>query len=175
MASIPLVCAESLEDSCGDGDLRRYTMNNCLHCNKETNNPKFCSRSCSAKETNKVPKRKAKQRNCSSCGDLIQSRRTKCDACLAPKDMSLEQAIYYRHHRSSAFTLVRSRARASVREEEQVCESCGYDKHVEVCHIKPIHSFPLETMLSEINRRDNLKILCPNCHWEFDRGCSLSA
>lgn len=28
-------------------------MNHCLHCGKETTNLKFCSRSCSAKETNK--------------------------------------------------------------------------------------------------------------------------
>jgi 5-methylcytosine-specific restriction endonuclease McrA len=143
-------------------------MNICLHCNKQTNNPKFCSRSCAAKETNKVPKRKAKQRTCISCGDLVGSRRTKCDACLTPKDMNLEQAIYFKHHKSSAFALVRSRARACVKKEEQVCESCGYDTHVEVCHIKPINSFPLNTLLTVINSRDNLKLLCPNCHWEFD-------
>lgn len=168
MASIPLVCAESLEDSCGVGDHRRYTMNTCLHCNKETSNPKFCSKSCSAKETNKIPKRKAKQYTCNSCGCIIKANRVKCDACLLPKDMTLGQAIYAKHHKSSAFALVRSRARASVRNEEQICECCGYDKHVEVCHVKPIHSFPPETLLTEINSRDNLKLLCPNCHWEFD-------
>lgn len=48
------------------------------------------------------------------------------------------------------------------------CEKCGYDKHVEVCHIKPIHSFDLETSLEVINDKNNLIILCPNCHWEFD-------
>jgi len=143
-------------------------MNMCLHCKQKTVNPKFCSRSCAAKETNKVPKRKAKQHLCLSCGDLIKSRRTKCDTCLTPKDMNLEQAIYSKHHKSSAFALVRSRARASVKEEKQICEFCGYDKHVEVCHIKPINSFPLDTLLTVINSRDNLKLLCPNCHWEFD-------
>lgn len=143
-------------------------MNTCLHCKVETLNPKFCSRSCAAKETNKVPKRKKKVFNCKSCGVVVADRRTVCDECLMPKDMSLEEAIYSNHHKSSAYSLVRSRARASVKAEIQCCESCGYEKHVEVCHIKAIHEFSTDTMISEINKRDNLKLLCPNCHWEFD-------
>lgn len=168
MASIPLVYAESLEDSCGGGNHRSYNMNTCYHCNRETSNPKFCSRSCSASETNKKPKRKANKKVCLECGVSVPNRRLKCDDCLKPKDISLEEAIYTKHHRSSAYALVRSRARTSLKEEAQVCEACGYDKHVEVCHVKPIADFPLSTMLSEINNRDNLKLLCPNCHWEFD-------
>lgn len=48
------------------------------------------------------------------------------------------------------------------------CSVCGYDKHVHICHIKPISSFDETSTLSEINSPDNLIILCPNCHWEFD-------
>jgi len=48
------------------------------------------------------------------------------------------------------------------------CCKCGYDKHFEVCHIKPISSFPPDTLLIDINHPDNLMALCPNCHWEFD-------
>ena len=48
------------------------------------------------------------------------------------------------------------------------CEQCGYDKHVEVCHIKPIQSFPSQTAIDIINDISNLIVLCPNCHWEFD-------
>ena len=157
-----------LEDEGWDRDHRSYNMNICLHCKVETLNPKFCSRSCAAKETNKVPKRKKRISSCKSCGEVVAYRRTVCDNCLVPKDMSLGDAIYYNHHKSSAYSLVRSRARASVKAEIQSCESCGYDKHVEVCHIKAIHEFLPETMISEINSRDNLKLLCPNCHWEFD-------
>ena len=48
------------------------------------------------------------------------------------------------------------------------CECCGYDKHFEAAHIKPIGSFPLDTPISDINSLENLVSLCPNCHWEFD-------
>ena len=48
------------------------------------------------------------------------------------------------------------------------CKNCGYDKHVEVCHIKSISEFDKTSLISEINSLDNLIYLCPNCHWEYD-------
>lgn len=84
--------------------------------------------------------------------------------------MTLEESIYHKHHKASSFALVRSRAKIITKDRPQICEECGYDKHVEVCHIKSISSFPLDTYLSVINSPDNLRLLCPNCHWEFDNG-----
>lgn len=48
------------------------------------------------------------------------------------------------------------------------CEHCGYSKHVELAHIKAVSDFDDSSLLSEVNSPDNLKALCPNCHWEFD-------
>ena len=48
------------------------------------------------------------------------------------------------------------------------CEQCGWKHHVEVCHIKSISDFSKDTVVSVINDRSNLKLLCPNCHWLFD-------
>lgn len=50
------------------------------------------------------------------------------------------------------------------------CCICGYDKHVEVAHIKPVSDFTDETLIKEINSIDNLIGLCPNHHWEYDNG-----
>ena len=50
------------------------------------------------------------------------------------------------------------------------CAKCGYDKHVELCHIKDIANFDDDSLLSEVNSRNNIIQLCPNCHWEFDNG-----
>lgn len=50
------------------------------------------------------------------------------------------------------------------------CYICGYDKHVEVAHIKSVSSFTDESLISEINSIDNLIGLCPNHHWEYDKG-----
>lgn len=162
-----------LEDRCGKMGQKEKAMK-CLHCDVETTNPKFCSRSCAAKYNNKIiPKRKPEGK-CKLCGVVILSSRTYCAECYKKArtfgDITLEEAIYTKHHRSSAFALVRSRARGIINEREHRCVNCGYDKHVEVCHIKPIRDFSLSTKLSEINNPDNLLLLCPNCHWEFDAG-----
>ena len=48
------------------------------------------------------------------------------------------------------------------------CANCGYDKHVELAHIKAVADFDDDTLLSVVNSPDNVLSLCPNCHWEFD-------
>lgn len=50
------------------------------------------------------------------------------------------------------------------------CAICGYDKYVEVAHIKAVSDFPDEATISEINSISNLIGLCPNHHWEYDNG-----
>ena len=150
-------------------------MNNCINCNEETNNPKFCSRSCSVSYNNKLNPRRKKEGNCKNCGRSIRSAWTYCEDCRGIRtipqidDLTLEKAIYIKHHRSSAFALVRSRARSILKQLGIVsCQNCGYDKHIEACHIRAVSSFSPDTKLSEINHPDNLRGLCPNCHWEFD-------
>lgn len=71
-------------------------------------------------------------------------------------------------------------ARSSIRRDAErkiinasiplVCKECGYDKHVEISHIKSVSSFSDESVVDEINSIDNLVLLCPNHHWEFDNG-----
>lgn len=146
----------------------------CVTCGKETKNPKYCSRSCAASTNNKVQVKRSLEGKCHLCDSPIMSSRKYCKKCFsrrpnAMKDLTLEEAIYQKHHKSSAFALVRSRARATKKATmTNACEKCGWDKHVEVCHKKPISEFPKTALLSEINSEDNLLILCPNCHWMFD-------
>ena len=52
----------------------------------------------------------------------------------------------------------------------QRCVVCGYDKHIEIAHIKPVSDFDDSATMMEINSIDNLIALCPNHHWEFDNG-----
>jgi 5-methylcytosine-specific restriction endonuclease McrA len=75
-------------------------------------------------------------------------------------------------HPSWNFSKVRGYARTIYHKynPNAKCERCGYDKHVEVCHIKPISSFEVTTLLREVNSLENLIGLCPNCHWELDHG-----
>lgn len=61
-------------------------------------------------------------------------------------------------------------ARGIAGSRKRVCVRCRYDKHVEVAHIRAVSSFPKAATYAEVNAPENLLILCPNCHWEFDRG-----
>ena len=48
------------------------------------------------------------------------------------------------------------------------CEICGYNKHINLCHIKDIASFSDDATLGEVNSPDNIRVMCKNHHWEFD-------
>ena len=50
------------------------------------------------------------------------------------------------------------------------CQVCGYTPHVELAHIHPVAGFPLTATLAAINDPQNILVLCPNHHWEFDHG-----
>lgn len=146
-------------------------MKICKHCGNEITSKDgklFCSRSCAASFNNKIPKRKKTQAYiCDICGAKAEHRRKLCIDCKNEGirgDITLKEAVYEYLHKSSAYALVRTRARAKTKNREQKCNKCGYDKHVEVCHIKSISEFSEDTKLSVINSDDNLILLCPNCH-----------
>lgn len=132
----------------------------------------YCSRSCSNSFNTKNNPRKVKTKKCKICNKLILSSRQRCSDCIKnakPIDYTLKEAIYVNHHKSSAFALVRSRARTIAKKYGMnKCVKCGYNKHVEIAHIKPISDFSLDSKLSEVNDKNNLLPLCPNCHWEYD-------
>jgi len=109
-----------------------------------------------------------------SCGKNKTKRSNCCQSCAnlnQQKYETLEDILHYRskYGQSAAFNVVRGRARNAMKHITE-CQVCGYSKHVEVCHIKPISDFDNTTLISEINHESNLYILCPNCHWEFDHG-----
>jgi 5-methylcytosine-specific restriction endonuclease McrA len=148
---------------------------NCFFCGEETMNPKFCSSSCAASYNNtKHPKRTRKQHHCNLCGSPLPKKRKLCDKCLFERtDWTLKTVGQVR---AEVPFQVNARVRNAARRvyafsgKPRVCQKCGYGKHIEICHIIGISTFPDETPISEINRPENLVALCPNCHWELDNG-----
>lgn len=152
---------------------------NCLVCNKETNNPKFCSRSCSATFINKIlPKRKP-TRKCIWCDDIVMSsRHSRCKECqekyLKTRREHIEQLTLAEARRDhwpikNKFDYIRVNTRYHFKDlAAKPCYICGYDKHVELCHIRPIVDFPDDAKIKEINCYGNIIPLCRNHHWELD-------
>lgn len=176
---------------CSDCHLtfNKVTTINCKHCGDKTKNPKFCSKSCAASHNNvEFPKRQKgyhykkdsngnnikvfKVHTCKVCGVEVAHRRTTCDEHNSTLvDWSNVTIGELRAKRSFQ---IHSRLRTLARlwynksNKSKRCMHCNYDKHYEVCHIKPVNSFKSHELVTTVNSLDNLIALCPNCHWEFD-------
>jgi hypothetical protein len=152
----------------------------CLNCGKkfEKRNAAiklspnhYCSRSCSSSANNRKNPRKKRTKKCLSCDNYILSNRKRCKNCwpnIISPDTTLGEAMNLIGVRSSVYNTIRSRARSIAKKLGMNKCSCGYDKHVEIAHLKSIASFSLDTKLSVINDPSNLAAMCPNCHWEYD-------
>lgn len=146
---------------------------NCLNCSKKTKNPKFCSSSCSATLNNKTFPKRFLSNTCKSCEVKINSNRSYCKPCWDSQqsDWSIVTIAEMRGRRNhQKHSAIRILARAAYRKAQrpQKCYNCGYDKHIEICHILAIKNFPVTTTIAEVNKQENLIGLCPNCHWELD-------
>lgn len=150
-------------------------MTLCEFCTKETNNPKFCSRTCAAVFNNKkFPKRRV-MGFCKNCNIPISRRNKYCLTCKNARNVNFELVTIgdlrgkRKYQKSSR---IRNLARALYIKSQlpRICLICGYSLHIEICHKIAIKNFSLDTPLSIVNSIDNLLPLCPNHHWELDSG-----
>jgi hypothetical protein len=153
----------------------RIAMTACHCCGRRTRNPKFCSRTCAAKVNNVLVPKRSLGGKCNVCGSRIQTRYTYCHLHrpTPPWDRSQPISTVKKDckHPAYRFAVLRADARRQyLRSAPYRCVRCGYDKHIHVCHKRPLASYPLDTPISVVNSLDNLAGLCPNCHWEFDHG-----
>lgn len=158
---------------------------NCLKCDSQTSNPRFCSRSCSAAFNNAAsPKRLLVERSCPKCG--VSLGVVKCDDIRLCGDCrkgrrswsewektTLDQARSTGNaNAGSRYPYIRIHARKKwiALGNSMSCEECGYSHHIDVCHIKDVSSYDPSTLIGVINDLSNLVGLCKNHHWEFDNG-----
>lgn len=152
----------------------------CSKCGKDTRNPKFCSRSCSASINNTLYQKRSKKytpKYCQRCNEQISKRYTNqkfCKECnknivkwstITLGDFKQKFANVYQMN-----ARIRDLARQIYKKSDKpkYCINCRYNKFYEICHIKAIKNFSNDTYVTEINDISNLIALCPNCHWELD-------
>ena len=161
----------------------------CHNCKKDTSNPRFCSRRCSAIVSNKKSPKRSIKKLCEMPGCVSLVMTSKKNYCAEhvnhykeklQKNREIQkfwtmgdvrnQCVAQGHHASSLHAVVRRLGRDWNGHLKQNCErrGCGYGLHVELCHIKPLMSFHDDALLKEVNCPTNILILCPNHHWEFD-------
>lgn len=156
---------------------RRYSpMNKCLVCQKQTSNPKFCSRSCAGKLNNSLFPKREKKTFCVNCKGPAPSGRKYCRNCWSivrsERSISFKTKQQAMTSDTQRYRKIRAHARKSATDFGLLneCAICRYTHHVETCHLVPIQAWPDEALVSEINQKDNLIGLCPNHHWELDHG-----
>lgn len=149
-------------------------MNNCLECGKFTKNPKFCSRSCSAKYNNrKYPKRLAKKRYCKNCGkELKGSKRGNKLFCNLECHNLHKEKVYIKKWISGEESGTTGNKKPGIsgyvkhyllKKSGYKCQKCGWNE------INPTLGYPVLEIHHmdgnrENNRPKNLIVLCPNCH-----------
>lgn len=150
-------------------------MIDCITCNKETTNPKFCSKSCAATYNNKMVPKRYKTNKCLKCSDLIWKDRTYCRACWRTvRNLNWRQKTLGEFRIGNAnqygYPMIRADSRRTYINsgKPMLCHHCSYDLHVDICHIKDIKDFDDITPIGVINDLSNLVALCKNHHWEFD-------
>ena len=150
--------------------------NICKCCNKpipvgekqkvrEVRRKVFCNHSCSATFNNQQREIKEKVRKIKE--PKLKKEKFEFILSLTKKDLIDKHEIYYKFR-----AVIRKHAHYVFNKhyKHQECKVCGYDTHIQVCHIKSVSSFDDDVLMSEINSIDNLVGLCPNHHWEFDNG-----
>ena len=116
----------------------------------------------------------SKEKKCEKCDETVNTRKSKfCKkhgpnryvdwSKITKKDL-ISRYKYQVHSRIR--DLCRYRFKDILCNEK--CFNCNYCKHLEVCHIFPINRFPDVATIDQINKIENLVLLCRNCHWEFD-------
>ena len=137
----------------------------CQTCEKETTNPKFCSRSCSATFNNmKYPKRSPVMKTCELCGTKCKSNRSSfCSRKCSNqhnrkiKDEKIKQdgfgCGHYHNHTIRNYL---------IRNNGNNCMICGMNA-------TNWNGKPITLIVDHINGRandnvlSNLRIVCPNC------------
>lgn len=151
--------------------------NMCKNCGKPLqgkDQKTFCSISCSSKFNKGIQRNKPKGK-CKVCSIAIPNKWIYCRSCKPAPILTLADVFALPSlrdkHPSWKYSYIRTRCRSQNKHLQGLpCQVCGYTAHVELAHIQSITSFSNDTPLSTVNSPDNLLVLCPNHHWEFDAG-----
>lgn len=154
-------------------------MVQCFNCSKQTDNPKFCSRSCAVTFNNKNNPKRKRKRKCVSCERLILSSRQFCSECFENRPKRWDD-----RKEANRFYVKQSRKRLKTKAVDYKggsCVKCGYSlchAALEFHHLDPAEKdFHLSHAATNTWSWDRIKqeldkciLLCCRCHREVHAG-----
>lgn len=140
---------------------------NCINCNFETNNPKFCSRSCSVSYANKQkPKRQHSRPKCLFCDKIVNSK--KCKFCCQQCNADYRERESFAELDQKQILLPKGHFHGSKLVKNYISYKKG--NCCSICSMKPVwNNNKLVLILDHINGIpddwdvNNLRLVCPNC------------
>jgi predicted restriction endonuclease len=140
----------------------------CLFCGIETSNPRSCFAKYTNKRRNYKTYKNARTYFCTVCKIQVAARQKYCLEHTPQNRKHINTIGDYTKYTYQRNSRIRQLARQVVKHLPRKCQVCGYEKHVEIAHKQAISSYATDTPISVVNAPENLLLLCPNCHWEFD-------
>lgn len=134
----------------------------------------FCNHSCQARFQQSAKK---KNYSCRFCKAPVRTKASVCRPCsddlrrtISKKTKAelIKMSRYWVQWRSAVTKHARQSYERSKKPME--CIICGYNYHVDICHLKSVSDFSGDSTIEQINDPSNLEALCKNHHWEFDHG-----
>jgi hypothetical protein len=140
----------------------------------------FCGKGCATSWNNRHrPSRALAQRPCETCPQCggkrsDSSRNGICRTCrkanrLAVLETTTVGELRAQYGTAAFHAKLRGLSRWAYK-GPMACRECGYDRHVDICHLRPVASFPPSATIAEVNAESNLAAFCPTHHWELDAG-----
>jgi hypothetical protein len=151
---------------------RNKTARYCKNCGADIElGRKLCDDCWSTyQQSRSQPKERAKidyKSKLCSCGNFMCQTSKQCIECASKRVYQSPNNMLSEMNKKHRGRMIRYHCRlAHALDLSSPCEKCGYDKHVELHHIRPVSDFPLDATIAEVNNRSNILLVCPNCHWE---------
>lgn len=144
----------------------------------EARKKKFCNRSCAASFNNrKYPKRLRDERTICRCGNKKDFHAKLCHDCmcverLAQAEKKPIKEFFNEGNARIKYSAIRTWARTAMRiwGVEKCCAICGFSIVIEIHHWERISDCSEDSLLGEVNSRENMDYLCPNDHAMAERG-----
>lgn len=145
-------------------------MNTCRHCGKETDNKKFCSRSCAAKTNNVGVRRHGEAPSeCQWCGENLKNRNSAFCSISCHKKCTFWSYInrwmigLETGAKTNSFTVSETVRNYLKIIHKNKCSKCGWGE-ANPCNGKIYLEVDHLDGNCTNNRFENLDLICPNCH-----------
>lgn len=146
---------------------------NCINCNAETSNPRFCSRSCSASHTNANVSKRMRETHCPVCNKPKLSNRKYCSKSCRDHIRPLKVSDYSKTKKWRHKT-----KQQAVDYKGGKCILCGYDKCLQSLDFHHLDASQKEfgiasaykSLYKMMKEVDKCILVCSNCHGEIHAG-----